>query len=350
MNEQTKLKRTGSLLERAATVYDFNGAIRAPVLSEPVTRRAKRVPAARTKPPAPIQEQPPVKKRRGKAAAVAAEPVPQEEVSPLEQPIMAMPLATEPVQDQFFELLPSGRYGEIDRESLREAGFILPDAPVSGLAEEFRIVKRQLLLGVGGSTGIPADKRQSILVCSAQPDEGKTFSAVNLALSLAGEKDVEVLLVDGDFPKPEILSILGLEAGPGLTDALADATIDAETYVIQTDIPGLSVLPAGRQENDVTELLASGRTREVLAGLTRSRPKRIVIFDSPPALMASPASVLATHVGQVMMVVRADQTTESDLREAVALLSGCDKISLLLNGASATASGRRFGSYYGYGE
>lgn len=376
MNEHSRLKTTGSLLERAAAVYDFNSAIRAPVLPERSRPRARKgiqgVPLPVPPPPeafAPAQPEPvqaetveaAPKKRRGKQPIVLTPPETAEDAIAFEQPafppqpILAAPAfapksAAEPAGDRYFELLPSGRYGEIDREALREAGFILPDAPVSGLAEEFRIVKRQLLLGVNGTTGIAEDKRQSILVCSAQADEGKTFSAVNLALSLATEKDIEVLLVDGDFVKPEILSLLGLENGPGLIDALADHTIDAEAYVIQTDIQGLSVLPAGRQENDVTELLASERTREVLAGLTRRRPRRIVIFDSPPALMASPASVLATYVGQTVMVVRADQTTESDLREAVALLSGCSSVSLLLNGAGAAATGRRFGSYYGYGE
>jgi Mrp family chromosome partitioning ATPase len=115
-------------------------------------------------------------------------------------------------------------------------------------------------------------------------------------------------------------------------------------------VPGLSVLSAGSQANNVTELLASERARDVLDALTRDHPTRIVGFDSPPALMASPASVLATQVGQVVMVVRADTTTEADLKEAVGLLSGCRKLSLLLNGTGFAASGRRFGSYYGYGQ
>jgi exopolysaccharide/PEP-CTERM locus tyrosine autokinase len=337
MKDRSSLKSPGSLLERAADVYDFGAAIRVPVLPE--RKRPRRTAQAK-----PVRDP----RRVQEAPAMDAE----KPISPPPLP-KAVPIATpaaSAIEDPYYELLPSGRYGEIDRESLREAGFILPDGPVSGLAEEFRIIKRQLLRGVSGDTGIAADKRQTILVCSAQSDEGKTFSAVNLALSLAGEKDREVLLVDGDSVKPEILSILGLEAGPGFVDAIADPTINPENLVIQTDIEGLSVLPAGRPENDVTELLASERTREVLAGLTRRRPKRIMIFDSPPALMASPASVLATHVGQVMMVVRADQTTEADLREAIALLSGCNHVGLVLNGAGAAATGRRFGSYYGYGE
>jgi exopolysaccharide/PEP-CTERM locus tyrosine autokinase len=240
---------------------------------------------------------------------------------------------------------PASGGAAIDRVALREAGFIEPDSPGGGLAEEFRIVKRQLLLGTAEDA-----KSRTILVCSARPDEGKTFCAVNLALSLAAESEREVLLIDADFPKPEILSILGIEGGAGLVDALADPLVDPENLVIRTDVPGLSVLPAGRHVANITELLASERTSDVLARLAGADPRRVLLFDAPPALLASPASVLATHAGQLLLVVRADQTTESDLREAAALLSACSNIRLLLNGAGFAATGRRFGSYYGYGQ
>ncbi|PWG01137.1 AAA family ATPase [Sphingosinicella humi] len=318
MTQGNALKSGGSLLERAAQIYDFNSGLR-------------------IAPPAPL------------ASAVA-------EAAPVEKPAAETPPQVERPKAEKAQVSPpaaphrplaASRFGKVDREALRTAGYILPDAPVTGLAEEFRIIKRQLLLGVSGDH-IAEDKRRTILVCSSQPNEGKTFSAVNLALSLATEKDLEVLLVDGDFDKPEVLSTLGLEEGPGLIDAIADPAADVESHVIRTDIEGLAVLPAGSRTNNVTELLASSRTRQVLADLTRRHPRRIVLFDSPPALMASPATVLATHVGQVMMVVRADVTTESDLREAVGLLSGCDAVSLMLNAAGFAANGRRFGSYYGY--
>ena len=245
----------------------------------------------------------------------------------------------------------AGRSGTIDRDELGESGFILPDTPVSALAEEFRIVKRQLLIAaMGGNASAPVDRGRMILVASAQPDEGKTFCAVNLALSIAAEKDVEVLLIDADFAKPEILSLLGLEGGAGFIDAIADPAIDPEACIIRTDLPNLSVLPAGRQTNEANELLASGRMRVVLDQLVRRNPNRILIFDSAPALAASPASVLALHVGQVLMVVRADQTSEPELKEALALLGGCSEIRLLLNGVRFAPRGRRFGYYYGYGE
>ena len=311
MNQHSSLTAGGSLLERAAALYGFD---------------APAVPAD-----VPVAEE-----------LAAPEPL----VFPAEdEDFLETPAQPEPERRAL-----AHRRGRVDRDSLREGGFIMPEAPVSPLAEEFRIIKRQLLQAASGKTGIADDKRQTILVCSAGPDEGKTFCAINLALSMASEKDVEVLLVDGDFSKPEILSILGVEGGPGLIDAIRDPGCDPETFVIETDIDRLSVLPAGRQSNNVTELLASRRTREVLDGLTTRNPRRIVIFDSPPTLVASPATILASKVGQIVMVVRADVTREAELREAVGLLSGCDHLSLMLNGAGFASNSRRFGSYHGYGQ
>jgi exopolysaccharide/PEP-CTERM locus tyrosine autokinase len=238
----------------------------------------------------------------------------------------------------------------VDRERLRAANYIVPEGPVTGLSEEFRIVKRQLLLAARGGKGFePIENGERILICSANPNEGKTFCALNLALSMATEKDNRVLLVDADFAKPSIMSRLGIEGERGLMDALADPTIDAEDLVIETDIAGLSVLPAGRQTNQDTEYLAAAHSAAVLDRLTAHDPTRIIIFDSPPALAASPASVLALHVGQAVMVVHADVTTDTALRDALSLLSGCDNIQLLLNKTKFSPTGRKFGSYYGYG-
>lgn len=362
MNKHTPLKISGSLLERASEIYDFRKNLRgpaAPDLSEARDREEEgevREPEAPAPAPAPYQAEAAAEARPPKQPIIMSnvevsfeEPQGASSADDFMEPAPAP--APAPAAAPARKPAPAGALrGKVDREALRDAGFVLPDAPVSGLAEEFRIIKRQLLQAASGKSGIPADKRQTILVCSASPDEGKTFCAVNLALSLASEKDVEVLLVDGDVAKPEILSILGMEGGPGLIDAIADPACHPNDFVIQSDIDRLSVLPAGRQANNVPELLASERTRHVLAALTENHPRRIVIFDSPPALMASPASVLAGKVGQVMMVVRADKTTEADLREAIGLLSGCETISLMLNGAGFPATGRRFGSYYGYGQ
>ncbi len=321
MNKHTPIKPPASLLERANELYDFGAALRG---------------SAPNNTPAPPLT-PPV------ASPVAA-PAP---VIPLAAPIAA-PVVTRPIATQ--ASIHSKPRVHIDREALRAANYIDPEGPVTGLSEEFRIVKRQLLLAARGGKGIDAIQHgERILICSANPNEGKTFCAVNLALSMATEKDNRVLLVDADFAKPSVLARLGIEGGRGLMDALADPSIIVEDLVIETDVDGLSVLPAGAQTNQDTEYLAAARTAAVLDQLTSHDPTRIIIFDSPPALAASPASVLALHVGQAVMVVHADVTTDSALRDALSLLSGCEHIQLLLNRTKFSPTGRKFGNYYGYG-
>lgn len=239
------------------------------------------------------------------------------------------------------------RVAAIDRVMLAERGMIVPGAAVTALAEEFRLVKRQLLLTARTIAETNPRLSRSILVCSAAPDDGKTFCAINLALSLAAEKDMEILLVDGDFGKPDVLSTLGIETdGPGLLDALADPAVDVEDCIVTTDVPQLSVLPCGTRTHGDTELLTSDHARTVLDRLAGNSARRIVIYDSPPALAASPASVLAGQVGQVILVVRADRTSEADLRDAVALLDGCSDVQLLLNAVAFQTGGRRYGNYY----
>jgi exopolysaccharide/PEP-CTERM locus tyrosine autokinase len=307
MNNHSPIKAPASLVERASEIYDFRSALRSP--------------------------EPP-----------AADPVP---VAAQARPVApTAPQVREAVRAPNVHQLKAN----VDRERLRAANYIVPEGPVTGLSEEFRIVKRQLLLAARGGKGFePIENGERILICSANPNEGKTFCALNLALSMATEKDNRVLLVDADFAKPSIMSRLGIEGERGLMDALADPTIDAEDLVIETDIAGLSVLPAGRQTNQDTEYLAAAHSAAVLDRLTAHDPTRIIIFDSPPALAASPASVLALHVGQAVMVVHADVTTDTALRDALSLLSGCDNIQLLLNKTKFSPTGRKFGSYYGYG-
>ncbi len=311
MNKHTPIKPPASLLERANEMYDFGAALRG---GSPVS--------------APVHD-----------------PVPPTVAAPVAPPPVSAPASMAPAP-----LPKSNRFATIDRDRLRASNFIDPDGPVTGLSEEFRIVKRQLLLAARGGKGLePIDRGERILICSAHPNEGKTFCAINLALSMASEKDNRVLLVDADFAKPSVLARLGIPGSPGLMDALANPSVDVEDYVIATDVDGLSILPAGAQTNQDTEYLAASRAAQVLDQLTAHDPARIVIFDSPPALAASPASVLALLVGQTVVVVHADVTTDSALRDALSLLSGCEHIQLMLNKAKFSPTGRKFGSYYGYG-
>jgi len=315
----------GSLFERASGVFGLD-----PFRSAPVPGVLADAPVKRTR-----AVQPPPK-----AVAVPAEPVavPQQSVADHQAPHRAK------VNDP-----PAVRFGAvrhpIDREKLRERGLIVPEAGATELLEEFRIIKRQVL-AAAQAAGDAAARR--VLICSPLPGDGKTFCATNLAIAMAGERDGEVLLVDADFAKPSILSTLGLPKGPGLMDALANDSANVEEFVMATDIPGLFVLPAGTQTTADSEHLASARTAEVLDRLTRGAPTRMVVFDSPPALAASPAADLARHVGQAVLVARADRTGRTAIEDSIRLLSACPDIKLLLNATHFSPSGRRFGTYYGY--
>lgn len=329
MNDQRPVKRQPSLLERAAEMFGLDPAAGGPTID--------------------VSNLPPedAKKPKKKAAPAAPEPEilePEVEVAPTVKPSLRKEVA------RAAPAIAPARHGSIDRDRLAARGMIVPGTPVTGIAEEYRIVKRELIRNFAGTANRPVVPRgHRVLIASANPGEGKTFTAVNLALSLAVEADHDVLLIDADIAKPSVLDTLGLENGPGLMDALADPHLPIGDCLIQTDIPGLKVMPAGTQHMHDTELLASARTEALLAQLEQGAPGRILIFDSPPILAASPAAVLAGHVGQLILVVRADQTLESSLRDAIGLMRACPHIQLLLNGVKYSPGGRRFGTYYGQG-
>ncbi|WP_336986347.1 capsular biosynthesis protein [Altererythrobacter aquiaggeris] len=330
---------TRSLIERANGTFGLGG-FGAP----PVPRRIIDAPMKHARPGIVKAAPPAAPAPRAPVPAPVSEPVPETLAGPITGPVPVPAIAavSDP-HDAPARVTFGGEKHPVNREHLRNQGMIVPDAAATALLEEFRIIKRQL---ISAAKSGPAARR--VLICSPLPGEGKTFCAVNMALAMAAEKDAEVVLVDADFAKPSILSVLGLPGRAGLMDALADPVIKVEDLVLGTDIPGLWVLPAGEQSNSDSEYLTSSRTAEVLDRLTRGAPNRMVIFDSPPALAASPAAELAKHVGQAVLVARADSTGRSALEDAYQLLSGCRDIKLLLNAAKFSPSGRRFGTYYGY--
>jgi exopolysaccharide/PEP-CTERM locus tyrosine autokinase len=187
---------------------------------------------------------------------------------------------------------------------------------------------------------------QLIMVASAMPGEGKTFTSLNLAFSMSLEKDAHVLLVDADVAKPHVSRLLGLAEEPGLLDALADPVLDAEALVMGTDVPNLAVLPAGHREEHATELLASARMEEIMRRIAEADPARIVVFDSPPLLLTTESRALAEAAGQVVLVVRADTTPQHVVLDALSYLPEGKNIFLLLN---QSVQGGRSGYYYGYG-
>lgn len=332
-----KPPRTKSLIEMAGEKYDFAKLQPAPFPGGlPLPREPRRREA-------PVQAAP--------APAPALAPAPVQEPVAVAAPVAVLAPRNEPV----VALAPVGFGGakhKVNRKALAEQGFIEPEGGVTTIFEEFRIIKRKLLLGARESlAGRAPANGQRVLVCSPHPGEGKSFCATNLALAMAAEKDTEVVLIDADFAKPSVAGLLGLPDGlPGLMDVLSNPALKVEDLVLPTDIAGLFVLPAGSRTSVDSEYLASTRTAEVLDRLTRDAPGRMVVFDSPPALAASPAAELAQHVGQVVLVARADVTGRSALEDAISLLSTEAELYLLLNGTRFSPSGRRFGAYYSQGE
>jgi exopolysaccharide/PEP-CTERM locus tyrosine autokinase len=241
----------------------------------------------------------------------------------------------------------SRRTIKIDRESLRANELLPAAAEERRLQQEYRQIKRPL---IGNATGRGAPdmvNAHTILVASALPGDGKTFTSINLALSMALEKDIRVLLVDADVAKRHISKILDVADEPGLLDVLRDETVDIESTIISTDVPGLSVLPAGRPSDTATELLASARMRQVVEQLEASDPNLIVLLDSPPLLLTSESRALAAAVGQVVLVVRAGVTPQQAVIEAAALVGEGRPIGLVLN--QGEDSGNR-SYYHAYGD
>lgn len=226
---------------------------------------------------------------------------------------------------------PDGRFAEIDLVRLQQLGMITHEGGRSGVAEDFRNIKRPLLRSARGIDSPPIHHGNLIIVTSALPGEGKTFCAINLAMSMAMERDTTVLLVDADVARPALLNVLGVGASPGLMDVLLDDTLDLSEAILRTNVPALSLLPAGRRNKHATELLASASMSRLLDDIASRYPDRIVIFDSPPLLLTSEAGVLASQMGQVVLVVEAERTTHSTVREALRQTENCRHVSLIYN-------------------
>jgi len=233
---------------------------------------------------------------------------------------------------------------DINLARLQAMGMVTHDGGRSSAAEDFRIIKRPLLRNARSAVSEGRRHGNLIIVTSALPGEGKTYCAVNLAMSIAMEKDHTVLLVDADVARPSVLRVLGLPPAPGLMDILQGEGRPLSDVILRTSIPTLSLLPAGRSNRHATELLASDSMRLLLDDIASRYPERIVIFDSPPLLLTSEASVLAAQMGQVVMVIEADRTTQRETREALRRLDSCPRVDLICNKARAFAGG----DYYGY--
>lgn len=238
---------------------------------------------------------------------------------------------------------------EIDLGRLAAMGYLTPKATRSQLGDDFRVIKRPLLLNAQGKSAQPVDNANVIMITSALPGEGKTFVAINLAISMAMELDLTVLLVDADVSRPSVLSRLGLAPARGFLDVLGDASADLSEVLLRTNIDKLTILPSGVPRPQATEILASDSMSRLLADVAARYPDRIVIFDAPPLLPSTESRVLATRMGQVILVVEAMRTPQKAVMQALSTIESCPMVMPLLNKVSRSEVGSYYG-YYGPGE
>ena len=247
------------------------------------------------------------------------------------------------------------RHGEVERahvdfSRLEALGFIPPKSDRARISEEYRRIKRPLLTNAFGKGNVAIESGNVIMVASALAGEGKTFNTINLAMSMANEVDNTVLIVDLDVLNPAMTRLFELEDKPGLTDVLSDTSVMLEDVILTTDMPKLKVLPSGRRHPQANELLASEQMRRLTDELSTRYPDRIIIFDAPPLLLTSEASVVAGLAGQILLIVEAGKTPQHAVKEAVALLDDRKVIGLVLNKHRGRSKGQ-YGAYYaGYGE
>jgi exopolysaccharide/PEP-CTERM locus tyrosine autokinase len=246
--------------------------------------------------------------------------------APLPVPPIAVAAEAERPAQKF-----STRRVELDLARMRDLGMVTAAGGRTRLLEDFRLIKRPLLQRAFAERA-PNDKPGNlIMLTSSLPGEGKTYSAINLAMSIAMELDHTVLLVDADVARPSVLRTLGLPSHRGLMDILLDDKLDMADVMLRTNVDTLSILPAGTNTPRATELLASSTMTNLVNEIANRYPDRIVIFDSPPLLLTSESRVLASHMGQIVMVVEAQTTTQHAVKEALHQLQGCPNVNLIYN-------------------
>ena len=274
--------------------------------------------------------------------------VPEMAGAAVEAPPAAPQRMAAPVPDVREENVVSSRRVELDLAMLESTGIVTPNAPRSHIADEYRVIKRPLISNAMGRGAAALAHGNLIMVTSAVSGEGKSFTSVNLAMSIAAELDHTVMLVDADVARPSVLRMLGLPDGPGLLDLL-EGKAEMSGVLMKTNIDKLTILPSGTPHARATELLASGAMRLLLDDISRRYPDRIVIFDSPPLLLTTESRVLATHMGQVVVVVEAERTTHASIRQALATIESCPVKMNVLNKSRRSGPGSYYGYGYGYG-
>ena len=236
---------------------------------------------------------------------------------------------------------------ELDLVRMQEIGLVTAAGGRTMLVEDFRIIKRPLIKRAIAPRVDGVNPGNLIMVTSSLPGEGKTYCSINLAMSIAMELDHTVLLIDADVARPSVLRTLGVPPQRGLMDVLLDDKVDMADVMFRTNVPTLTILPAGTANPRATELLASQAMTALVLQIANRYPDRIVIFDSPPLLLTSEAAVLASHMGQIVVVVEAEQTTQHAVQASLAQLEGMANINLIYNKARNFPGTATYDYHYG---
>jgi exopolysaccharide/PEP-CTERM locus tyrosine autokinase len=273
------------------------------------------------------------------AAPFAAETVAAPPAEPVLEP------AAEPAAEGRGRSNP--RRVELDLKHMQDIGLVTAAGGRTPLVEDFRIIKRPLIKRAFGPRPAADRPGNLIMITSSLPGEGKTYCSINLAMSIAMELDHTVLLIDADVARPSVMRTLGLPAQRGLMDLLLDDKIDMADVMLRTNVDTLTLLPAGTSNPRATELLASQAMSTIVTEIANRYPDRIVIFDSPPLLLTSEAHVLASHMGQIVVVVEAERTTQHAVKEALVQLEGLNNVSLIYNKTREFPGTETYDYHYG---
>src|SRR5271166_34326 len=234
----------------------------------------------------------------------------------------------------------------IEMAALARAGMFDWSHGRSRISEEFRLAQRQLLRAAFAPTA-EAGVSNLVMVTSARPGEGKTFTAVNLAGSVALQGDHHVLLIDSDSKRDSICQALGLADAPGVLDLASNPNLDPNEVILRTEIENLSLLPVGQERGRSSELFASRDMTQLIQRLGRRYSDRLLVLDSAPCLSTSDPAALAPVVGQILFVVEAERTQREEVESALDLIQACPLIMLLLNKMQVT-NRYTFGAYSNY--
>jgi protein-tyrosine kinase len=251
------------------------------------------------------------------------------------------------------EIIARDKYVKLDFDELRHIGVLTPNVPRSTIAEEFRTIKRPLLTNISGDAmTTPLKHGNLIMVTSALEGDGKTFTSLSLAISIAMEQDKTVLFVDADTAKAQAGRVLGIPPDcPGLIDVLEDDNVELSDVLLRTNIEKLRVLPAGDLHTHANELLASEKMRLLMIELSENYSDRVIVFDSPPILLTTEAEVLMNFMGQIVFVVSADMTPHHAVMQAIEHIGEDKMVGMVLNRARQASNpyAYTYGDVYGYG-